>query len=211
MSDVDNQLQRISQIKPRLEEVGIAFDVGLSIDEIETIEETMDFTFPPDLKLFLQQGIPVSQTDEVASKTVVREDFPKWRSNSADLIDKSIEWVWEGIEFDMDWWYKRNVWHQDWGEKPATLDELKTVMKAKYMSAPLLIPIYSHRFLPAEPCDVGNPVYSVMQTDIICYGKNLADYLEVEFLGKSLEESFGSYDEIRKIDFWHEMLAVGSE
>jgi hypothetical protein len=44
-----------------------------------------------------------------------------------------------------------------------------------------MIPVYSHRYLPAEPCEAGNPVFSIYQTDIIHYGYDLADYFAREF------------------------------
>ncbi|MCP4084980.1 MAG: hypothetical protein GY745_08005 [Actinomycetia bacterium] len=45
-------------------------------------------------------------------------------------------------------------------------------------TAPMLIPVYAHRYLPSEPCRSGNPVLSVMQTDVIYYGQNLVEYVE---------------------------------
>jgi hypothetical protein len=47
--------------------------------------------------------------------------------------------------------------------------------------APVLIPVCSHRYLPASPPQAGNPVFSVHQSDIIYYGANLLDYLQNEF------------------------------
>ena len=41
--------------------------------------------------------------------------------------------------------------------------------------APKLIPVFSHRFLVAEPCRAGNPVISIHQSDIIVYGVDLHD------------------------------------
>lgn len=48
-------------------------------------------------------------------------------------------------------------------------------------AAPRLLPIYSHRYLLAEPCRAGNPVFSVYQSDIIVYGTDLRTYLLHEF------------------------------
>ncbi len=46
---------------------------------------------------------------------------------------------------------------------------------------PKLIPIYSHRYIPSSLNEIGNPVYSVHQTDIIYYGKDLWDYFNIAF------------------------------
>lgn len=46
--------------------------------------------------------------------------------------------------------------------------------------APVLIPVHGHRYLPAEPCEGGNPVFSIYQWDIIVYGRDLESYFEAE-------------------------------
>ena len=67
--------------------------------------------------------------------------------------------------------------------KPESLDDAVAVACEAYGRAPTLIPIFSHRYLPATPCEAGNPVFSVYQTDIIYYGADLFDYLQNEFKG----------------------------
>ena len=44
-----------------------------------------------------------------------------------------------------------------------------------------MIPVYSHRYLPAGRGTWGHPVLSIYQTDIIVYGTDLADYINQEF------------------------------
>src|SRR5207245_1362409 len=44
-----------------------------------------------------------------------------------------------------------------------------------------LIPVCSQRYLPDDPPLAGNPVFSIYQTDIIIYGRNLWDYFRHEF------------------------------
>ena len=53
----------IVQMKKR----GIAFDAGLSDSEIAATETQFGFRFPPDLRLFLQAGLPKGT------------QFPNWR------------------------------------------------------------------------------------------------------------------------------------
>jgi hypothetical protein len=43
------------------------------------------------------------------------------------------------------------------------------------------VPVFSHRYMPASACAAGNPVFSVMQTDIVSYGNTLTDYFIREF------------------------------
>lgn len=54
---------------------------------------------------------------------------------------------------------------------------------------------------PAEPCRCGNPVFSIVQTDIIYYGANLAHSLLNEFVDRAYELHTHA-QEIRKIRIW---------
>jgi hypothetical protein len=71
-------------------------------------------------------------------------------------------------------------------------------------NAPRLIPIFGHRYLPAEPEIAGNPVFSVYQTDIIYYGVDLRRYLSCEFGG--LDYALANRDEPRRIRFWADLV-----
>ncbi len=44
-----------------------------------------------------------------------------------------------------------------------------------------MIPVFSHRYIPSEPCLPGNPVFSIMGTDILYYGYDLTSYFFAEF------------------------------
>jgi hypothetical protein len=44
-----------------------------------------------------------------------------------------------------------------------------------------MIPVYSHRYLPAGRGTYGHPVLSIYQTDIIVYGTDLPEYITSEF------------------------------
>ncbi|MFF4651151.1 hypothetical protein [Streptomyces sp. NPDC001380] len=64
---------------------------------------------------------------------------------------------------------------------------------------PVLVPVFSHRFLPAFRGTTGDPVLSVYQTDIIYSGADLAGYLLREFgpTGRSRE-----VENANRIPFW---------
>lgn len=72
-------------------------------------------------------------------------------------------------------------WLKEWGAKPASLDAAFEIARHAVARAPLLIPICGHRYIPANPPEAGNPVFSVYQTDIIYYGAELIDYLQNEY------------------------------
>jgi hypothetical protein len=94
------------------------------------------------------------------------------------MLEGRMAWPFDGIAFDI----KNNAfWWDDWGPKPERLDDALAVARQRVSAAPKLIPVFSHRYLPAEPCLSGNPVFSVHQTDIIFYGTDLWDYFRQEF------------------------------
>jgi len=64
---------------------------------------------------------------------------------------------------------------------PNSLADAERIVRDLIQGAPILIPVYIHRMMPAEPSSPGNPVFSVHQTDIIHYGFDLADYLRADF------------------------------
>jgi len=52
---------------------------------------------------------------------------------------------------------------------------------AELADVPQMVPVYAHRYLPAGRGTFGHPVLSIHQTDIICYGTDLVDYVYQEF------------------------------
>ena len=95
-------------------------------------------------------------------------------------------------------------WMKDWGDRPSLLEHAIAIADAAVKAAPVLIPVYSHRYLPALPTEAGNPVLSVYQTDIIYYGRDLRSYLRCEFGGLEREEAVKG--EPRTIPFWTKLL-----
>lgn len=142
---------------------GIRFDDGLTEQEILNAEKKIEARFPPDLKSFLMTSMPIGKK------------FPNWR-NLDESID--LESPLKGILFDI---INNSFWYDAWGIKPSDINSACDIARKSYSEVPKLIPIYSHRYIPAEPHENGNPIFSVMQTDIIYYGANLPQYLDNEF------------------------------
>jgi len=107
---------------------------------------------------------------------------------------------WEGIAFDIE----HNFWWPAWGTRPTVLSEALIVAKAAMAQVPRLIPVYGHRYLPSEPHLAGNPVFSVVQTDIIYYGTDLRNYLAVEH--KKIQWKEVDWKAMRQIRFWTEFI-----
>lgn len=163
---------------------GHTVERGLTGEELSRSEERFGIRFPPDLADFLRQGLPCG------------DGFPRWRGLDAS-VEAQLAWPLEGILFDVE---QNAFWMPEWGERPTGLGAAKAVAAAAVRAAPVLIPICGHRYLPAEPLEAGNPVFSVHQTDVIYYGHDLASYVEAEW-GVGYERAIG-FDRIRSIRFW---------
>ena len=89
-----------------------------------------------------------------------------------------LDWPLEGLLFDVE---NNNLWWQEWGERPGGPAARAEVLRDIVRSAPKLVPLVSHRYLPCEPNEAGNPVFSIHQSDVVYYGSNLEDYFAREF------------------------------
>ncbi len=175
-----------------LTDKGVHFDSGLTDDEVSKIETKFNFKFPPDLKLFLQTGLPTS------------DHFVNWRlaldsNEEADKIISRLDWPLEGMLFDIE---SNNFWANKWGSKPDKYADQASIAKKYFETYPRLIPIFSHRYISSRPNEIGNPIISVHQMDIIYYGNDLATYFANEF-HFVLPESFEIPKEPKMtIEFW---------
>ena len=167
----------------------VEFDSGLTDSEVRVVEARFGFRFPPDLCALLQTAFPRGP------------QFPDWRMPESPALTGRLKWPFDAIAFDIE----NNVfWMDSWGPRPAALSDALAVARAAVESAPRLIPIFAHRYLPAEPEAAGNPVFSVYQTDIICYGVDLRRYLLCEF-GR-LDFAEATRGEPRRIRFWTDII-----
>jgi hypothetical protein len=151
----------------------VIFEDGLSAKEVAACEARFGFRFPPDLRAFLENALPVSIESDDDGNT-----FPNWRSGDEGKLRERVNWPFEGMAFDIE---NNQFWLEDWGRRPSSLADAIAVARRHVDAAPKLIPVFSHRYVPDEPEMADNPVISVYQTDIIYYGNNLWDYFEEEF------------------------------
>ncbi len=167
---------------------GTKLAAGLRDDEIAAIEGRFGFVFPLDLRAFLQGALPCGSR------------WPAWReaigdAAAAGAIARQFAWPLDGMLFDVE---ENDFWDPAWGQRPATVDARRQVVSDAVRAAPVLIPVYAHRYMPAEPVASGNPVLSVYQTDIIVYGSNLRAYLfaESDSFARSMQTN------VREIRCW---------
>lgn len=177
--------------KERLQAAGVSFEPGLSATEISVVEQAYRFHFPPDLKVFLMHALPVSK------------GWVDWRRASTTEISDRLDWPIEGMCFDIE---HNAFWLAAWGPKPVDNEAAFEVARKAVASAPRLIPVCGHRYLPDRPCEPGNPVFSVYQTDIIYYGASLFDYLRNEFHYHFDRPEYAVTGEIRRIEFWSDLV-----
>lgn len=172
----------------------IIFTDGLSDDEVNAIHSQFGLILPDDLRAFLQTALPISQT------------FINWRAalnNPQQYLAYQLASPLEGILFDVQ---ANHFWWHSWGEKPPSQAQQLETIRQQFAEYPVLIPVYSHRYIPSTPCSAGNPVFSVVQTDIIYYGENLYNYLINEFqLDLPLKAC-----KPRHISFWSDLAEANS-
>lgn len=150
---------------------------GLKETEFAAIQRDFGVVFPPDLRQVLAAALPTGPR------------WPNWREAARDPrgaaaanVRDCLAWPHDGMIFDI----KNNAfWDPEWGQRPSSLDAAIEIASRAVRAAPMLIPVYGHRYIPAEPCTAGNPVLSVYQMDIIVYGRDLAAYLVAEATGQS--------------------------
>jgi hypothetical protein len=140
---------------------------GLTAAELDDIEQLFGFQFNPDHRTLLRQGLPVGPR------------WPDWRAGTAESLTRLLRAPADGVLFDVE---TNGFWWPAWGARPTDPAALTAAAAAALTHVPRLIPVYGRRYAPALPMP-GLPVYSVMQTDVICYGSDLANYLQHEFDG----------------------------
>ncbi|QDT91758.1 SMI1/KNR4 family protein [Gimesia algae] len=209
MSGDKTEADKLQDALTLLHKRGIQLDRGLSDSEFEVLETRFDFQFPPDLRSLLQSAVPVGVDPNRQGGT-----FPDWRSCDFNTLLERLNWPFDGMAFDIE----NNVfWLDEWGAKPIDLAEAIKIARDHVEAAPKLIPLYAHRYIPAEPNIAGNPVFSVHQTDIIYYGQDLWDYIEQEF-GEHEEGWYGGqryadftpeqYHSVHRcIPFWSDLVS----
>jgi hypothetical protein len=174
-------------IRATLERAGVTFEAGLTTEEITQAEGRFGFVFPEDLRCLLMFALPTST------------GFPNWRNQNDPALERSISEPLKGIWFDVQ---NNQFWLPEWGLKPKEDAAAYEQLLRDVTSAPTLIPIFGHRYMPDRPHASGNPVFSVHQTDIIYYGSNLENYLHNEFHRFFDKPAYAICGAIREIEFW---------
>jgi hypothetical protein len=167
----------------RLIALGTAVAPGFTPAELASVEARFGFTFADDHRAFLAAGAPVGGR------------WPDWRAGDVPTLD----WPVEGVLFDVE---HNDFWYDAWGRRPPTLDAALGEASRQLAQVPVMVPVYGHRYLPAGRGTFGHPVLSMYQTDIICYGANLADWVTADFGSGSLGECEPT------VEFWRDLVQL---
>ncbi|MEU3750778.1 MULTISPECIES: hypothetical protein [Streptomyces] len=170
--------------------LGAEIGPGLGERELDAVEARFGFTFSADHRVFLAAGLPLGSSR-----------WPDWRDGDPEDLAGRLARPVEGVLFDVE---HARFWHPSWPPRPAETSDALRLARSEMATAPRLVPVYGHRYLPGTAGAYGQPVLSVWQTDIIVYGNDLSDYLRYEFLG----QASGAHGRLG-VDFWSYFVDCG--
>ncbi|XP_074567791.1 uncharacterized protein LOC141824405 [Curcuma longa] len=140
---------------------GVPVAPGLSEAEFAAVESTYAFTFSPDLRNVLREGLPVGP------------GFPNWRSASPQQLRLLLGLPADALLREI---VVGGIWPRAWGPRPRDRAVAEAVAKEELLKAPRLVPVYRNFYLPSTPCLPGNPVFYVRGSDVRPAGLDLSDF-----------------------------------
>ncbi|XP_021274322.1 uncharacterized protein LOC110409337 [Herrania umbratica] len=183
---------------------------GLTDQEFSSVESTFRFTFPPDLRSILQEGLPVDPS------------FPNWRSSSPQQLNILLNLPLLSLSKNIT---LHNFWSDSWGPKPSNSNEALALVKGLLQKAPLLVPIYRNCYIPSTPNMAGNPFFYVDGDEVRILSFDITRFFqEVEFLRRrgvfkpftrkknnSVNNNVPAWaaTTARRIDFWTDVAEKG--
>jgi hypothetical protein len=139
------------------------FGPGMTVSEIDAAESALGISFAVDHRDLLLLGVPIAG--------------PDWRHPESAEVAKSLSAPTEGALFDV---RMNTLWPTSWGPRPADELSAESIAAIKIAEWPRMVPLWRHRCTRAG-APSGDPVFSIMQTDCVLYGENLADWARIEF------------------------------
>jgi hypothetical protein len=164
----------------------------MSDSELTHVETRFGFRFAPDHRLMLKIALPLGE-----------KAWPDWRGHDQEVLRSRFDGPRDGVLFDV---RQNGFWRKEWGPRPEAVSAALGIADRHLREAPVLVPLYGHRFMPSVPATPGNPVLSVHQTDIIYYGNDLLDWLAYEFTGGGSRKSPS-----RRVPYWSDLMDEANE
>lgn len=157
---------------------------GYTQSELDRAQRRFGLVFPPDLIALLKRKRPVEGHD--------------WTDDRA--IRRALDWPFVSLLRSVE---NGRMWWSEWGKWPSSAGAREEKLRDIISRAPKLIPLIAHRYLPEQPNEAGNPVFSIYGVDAIHYGANLNDYFEREF-GNPNSKPWPA--RMKYIPFWSELV-----
>lgn len=171
---------------------------GLTDAEFARIENSYGFQFADDHRAFLSAGLPISSPTSVAGRPTPGS-WPDWRNGDPDELRARLAWPIEGVLFDVE---HNEFWYDAWGDRPSAPNAAVAMARSQLSQVPVMVPVCSHRYLPAGRGTHGHPVLSMWQTDIVTFGANLDEFVQYAYGGERPTDA--SLTAI--VPFWRELL-----
>jgi hypothetical protein len=174
----------------RLADAGVRLDRGLTDADLKRIEKKYGFSFGPDQRDLLRAALPLGDA------------WLNWRHATAVKIRERLQAPIEGVVVAV---RDKALWPASWGPRPADPAVAEQTARERLATAPALIPLYGHRYLPAAPEPGGSPVFSIELGAVTIYADDLLNYADIEFgFGDDVTARKPEADLVQ-ITFWSEL------
>lgn len=158
---------------------GTKWAAGLTDEQLASAESFFGHPFPEDYRRFLKTLHTTTKPPKWPrdGKLSDASGFYDWM-NDRETLRQSLAAPVEGLLFDVE---HNGLWLAEWGARPESAKERQALVRREAGNSSPLIPVFGHRYLVGRPQSAGNPVLSIMQSDIVIYGDDLRGYLLAEF------------------------------
>lgn len=164
---MNNTSRSTSEIEKQLRSFGVTIEPGLTDRELAAAEERYKVTFNPEHRSFLRAMLPVGR------------GWWDWRSDTDALRNAISQPTTSILELVGD----GHFWWSAWGEPPARLEERVSLVESDSAHWARLVPLRGHRYVPELISGDQSPVFSVVDDDIVTYGRSIREYLDREYWG----------------------------
>ncbi|ARJ05283.1 hypothetical protein GCM10010988_03530 [Cnuibacter physcomitrellae] len=160
----------IPEIVGRLRRFGVVVEPGLSANELSASERRYGVTFNPEHRWFLSQISPRGR-----GWWDWRSDTPALRQAISRPVDDILRSVNDGV-----------FWSPEWGVRPETTAERNEVARSESAGWARLVPLVGRRYVPEHIGGEHSPVFSIVDDDMILYGRSLREFFDNEYGGIAL-------------------------
>jgi hypothetical protein len=167
---------------------------GLTVAELDAIEERFGFEFPPDVWMMLSLALPRDSDHS--------HGWTDWRHASDEVLREALRWPIAGLLGHVN----LGLWWRDWGPRPGTLKAATAVARRALEQLPQLVPVRAYHYISSKPSLPGNAVFLCHETDAFVCSLNLLDFLA----GGCSQVPPRDRSAARNVPFWSDFAARGA-